>query len=226
MTADCYSGGERAWMLRTQRARAAALAPLLRALARAHVGPDAITLASLAAGLAFAPLYFVSVPAALAALALHVALDGLDGPLARHLGVDSRRGSFTDTAADQVVVTASTAALVHAGDVGAAAGTLYVFVYAAVVMFAMVRNALDIPYSWLVRPRFAVYVWIAIEHYAWSGSLGALVWLCTGLLALKLVSGFVLLRRRLAVAVEPGDPRLPIDRSAASFNETSPPPRW
>lgn len=197
MTADCYSGGERAWMLRTQRARAIVLAPLLRALTRARIGPDAVTLASLALGLAFAPLYFVSLPAALAALALHVVLDGVDGPLARHLGRASRRGSFTDTTVDQVVVTVSTAALVHAGHVGAAAGTLYVFVYAAVVAFAMVRNALDVPYSWLVRPRFVVYAWIAVERYAWAGSLGPVVWLCTTLLALKLVSGFVRLRRRL-----------------------------
>ena len=48
--------------------------------------------------------------AALVALSLHVLIDGLDGPLARHLGIASRSGSFTDTMADQVVVVATTSA--------------------------------------------------------------------------------------------------------------------
>ena len=100
-TADCYSDGERAWMVRTQEWRAALLAPLLRALASLKVTPDHLTLLSLASGIAFCPLFLVSKPAALVALLLHVVIDGIDGPLARHLGVDSPRGSFTDTLADQ-----------------------------------------------------------------------------------------------------------------------------
>ena len=36
------------------------------------------------------------------------------------------------------------------------AGGLYVFFYTMVVIFAMVRSALAIPYSWLVRPRFII----------------------------------------------------------------------
>ncbi|MEM6569986.1 MAG: CDP-alcohol phosphatidyltransferase family protein [Planctomycetota bacterium] len=195
--ADCYSGGERAWMVRGQELRAALLGPLLERLARLRVSPDHVTLMSLAFGLAAAPLLFVSPTAALVALAAHVLLDGVDGPLARHLGVASRRGSFTDTIADQVVVTATTIALMAAGLVGPISGTLYVFLYAVVVAFAMVRNALDVPYSWLVRPRFAVYAWIPVELFLWPGSLDVLVWICAALLGAKTLSGFVRLRRRL-----------------------------
>ncbi|MEM9378535.1 MAG: CDP-alcohol phosphatidyltransferase family protein [Planctomycetota bacterium] len=195
--ADCYSGGERAWMVRGQELRAALLGPLLVRLARLRVSPDHVTLASLALGLAAAPLLALRPWAGLVALVLHVLLDGVDGPLARHLGVASRRGSFTDTIADQVVVTATTAALMTAGLVGVVPGTLYVFLYAVVVAFAMVRNALDVPYAWLVRPRFAVYAWIPIELHVWPGSLDGLVWLCAPLLGAKTLSGFVRLRRRL-----------------------------
>ncbi|MEO0660230.1 MAG: CDP-alcohol phosphatidyltransferase family protein [Planctomycetota bacterium] len=194
---DCYSAGERRWMVATQRVRSAALDPILRLCERAGVTPDHVTLASLAAGLAFWPLWTSSPAAALAALFLHVVLDGVDGPLARHTGVASRRGSFTDTLCDQAVVTASTIALMSSGKLGVVPGALYVYVYAVVVAFAMVRNSLEIPYAWLVRPRLVVYGWIAVE-VAWApGWLDALVWASAGVLTLKMLSGFWRLRARL-----------------------------
>ena len=54
-----------------------------------------------------------------------------DGPLTRHQGTASRRGSFTDTSADQLVIAATTAVLVYDGMVGKIAGVAYVFAYAA-----------------------------------------------------------------------------------------------
>lgn len=196
-SADCYSGGERQWMERTQGWRRQVLGPSLRAMARWGVRPDQLTLLSLGAGLLFCPLWFVSPGLALGALLLHVLLDGVDGPLARHLGIASARGSFTDTMADQVVVTASTITLIEAGVVGAAVGGLYAYAYVIVVALAMVRNALDAPYSWLVRPRLLVYAWIAVEVWAWPGSLEGVLWLATLLLSVKALSGFVQLRRRM-----------------------------
>ena len=194
---DCYSAGERRWMLATQRARGALLDPLLRSCERARITPDHVTLASLAAGLAFWPLWFLSPIAALASLFLHVVLDGVDGPLARRTGVASRRGSFTDTLSDQAVVTATTVALMSSGELGVVPGALYVYVYAVDVAFAKVRNSLEIPYAWLVRPRLVVYGWIAVE-LAWApGWLDGLVWASAGVLTLKMLSGFWRLRARL-----------------------------
>jgi phosphatidylglycerophosphate synthase len=172
-------------------------APLLRVLAWAGVSPDLVTLLSLAAGMSFASLYFWSKPAALAALGLHVLLDGLDGPLARHLGVASRRGSFTDTSADQVVVATTMLALMAEGTVGVVAGGSYLFLYTVVVAFAMVRNALRVPYSWLVRPRFFLYAWLVVETYVLPGTIDYVLWLFNAVLALKMVSGFLRIRNRL-----------------------------
>lgn len=194
-SADCYSGGERAWMERTQALRARALGPSLRTMGELGVRPDHLTLVSFACGLMFCPLWFVSPLAALVALLLHVVLDGIDGPLARHLGIESARGSFTDTMADQAVVTASTVTLIAAGVIGPVVGSLYIYVYLLVVALAMVRNALDIPYSWLVRPRLVVYVWMGVEAYAWRGSLDWVLWAATLALGLKAVTGFIQMRR-------------------------------
>lgn len=51
------------------------------------------------------------------------------------------------------------------------AGGAYVSVYTVVVLFAMARNTLRIPYSWLVRPRFVVYGCIGAESIALPGTL-------------------------------------------------------
>jgi hypothetical protein len=77
------------------------------------------------------------------------------------------------------------------------AGGLYVFFYTLVVVFAMIRNSLAIPYSWLVRPRFFVYVWILIEVYWLPGTIDYVLWAFTGLLMIKMASGFIKIRCKL-----------------------------
>lgn len=203
--ADCYSVGEREAMAWGRELRAWMFGPLTRALAAAGVTADQITAVSLAAGLAFCPLWLWpgspvwAKPAALAALLLHVFLDGLDGPLARHLGTASRRGSFTDTLADQIVVTATALVLMASTPpaLGVWVGGVYIFCYAMVVGFAMVRSALGVPYSWLIRPRFWVYGWVAVDQYLLPGWLEIVVGGFSAILAIKLASGFVAIRRML-----------------------------
>ena len=185
-------------MQRSQALRGRLLQPLLIVLAKTGVTPNSLTLLSLLAGLGFCPLFlWGSKPVALGMLLAHCVLDGLDGPLARFTQRASNRGSFSDTTADQVVVTFSTVTLIHAGYAGAWPGGLYIFFYCMVVIFAMVRSALAIPYSWLVRPRFIVYAWVPIDVYLWRGSLDWVLWLFAALLAVKMLTGFIRIRRKI-----------------------------
>jgi hypothetical protein len=196
-TADCYARGERGLMAWSQRVRASMLDPLLRLLTRLGINADAVTLTSLVLGLAFCPVFFYSPPLALVLLALHAGLDGLDGPLARFTGTASRRGSFTDTMSDQIVVAATTVTLIAADVLGVMPGGSYLFTYTVVVAFAMIRNALSIPYSWLVRPRFIIYGWLPVGLYLLPGSLDYVVWLFVAVLAGKMATGFFRIRRRI-----------------------------
>ncbi|MCB1228994.1 MAG: CDP-alcohol phosphatidyltransferase family protein [Verrucomicrobiae bacterium] len=194
----CYSGGESRFMDWSQRWRGAFLRPLLDRCSELGLRANHLTLLSLLSGLGFVPaLLWGSPTLALACLAIHVILDGLDGPLARHRGQASNRGSFTDTMADQIVVTATTLAMIHTGHASAWPGGLYVFFYAVVVGFAMVRNALNAPYSWLFRPRFVVFAWFVVELYFWPGRLDAVLWIASSILAIKAITGFVKIQRRL-----------------------------
>jgi phosphatidylglycerophosphate synthase len=199
-SADCYSAGERRAMERSQRWRAVCLRPLLSLMVACRITPDGVTLLSLLCGLAFCPIFFYRHDLALLALLLHVLLDGLDGPLARYTGTASPRGSFTDSMADQTVVVASTVTLMLPPDppLKIVAGGVYIFAYTLVVVFAMVRNAMAIPYSWVIRPRFVVYCWLVVECYLWPGSLSVVVWFCNALLGWKVVTGFRNIRRNIS----------------------------
>ncbi len=195
---NCYSDDEGSFMQWSQELRGRVLKPALRWFSEAGLRANHITLASLLVGLAFCPLFMVGeFEFAFAMLALHVFLDGLDGPLARFRGRASNRGSFTDTMADQIVVTATALTLIDTGFASAWAVGLYVFLYALVVGFAMVRNALNAPYSWLFRPRFAIYAWMAVEVFLWRGTLEWGLWVAIVVLAWKALTGFRSIRRRI-----------------------------
>ena len=195
---NCYSEGEGGFMEWGQRLRGTALRPLLRWMDRMGMRAGHVTALSLLAGLAFCPFLLWGSPlVAFVLLVLHVLLDGLDGPLARYRGTASNRGSFSDTMADQLVVTASTLTMIHAGLASAWPGGLYIFLYAVVVGFAFVRNALAAPYSWLFRPRFLVFAWFAVAWYAWPATLDWVLWAASAVLLLKAVSGFVAIRRKI-----------------------------
>lgn len=200
MKSDCYSDGERGWMEYGQRLRGQLLGPMLEWLTRCKMKPDMVTLLSGLFGVAFLPLWLLpNRIAASAALILHVALDGLDGPLARHQGVASPRGSFTDSFTDQCVVTAVMIAWMigQPTAVSIGLGTLYVFLYSLVVSMAMVRNALQIPYSWLVRPRFFIFGAIVLESMGIPWLTVPVLSVGTLLLAVKTISGFCRLRAQI-----------------------------
>jgi hypothetical protein len=61
----------------------------------------------------------------------------------------------------------------------------------------MVRNAMEIPYSWVLRPRFLVYGWVLVEAFFWPGTINQVLWLINTVLIWKLLTGFVHLREQL-----------------------------
>lgn len=197
---DCYSAGERSWMEYGQQLRAYWLGPFLKLMTAARITPDHLTLVSLILGLAFLPTWLLERPIlAIILLWLHVAMDGLDGPLARFQNCASPRGSFTDSFCDQIVVSAVTISLMmKPPGVSIAAGSTFLVAYVGVLAISMVRNTLQIPYSWLLRPRLIVYAMIPVQLVVTANLLEPLMWACNAVMALKLMTGFLKLRRKLS----------------------------
>ena len=195
---NCYSDGEGKFMEWSQSLRATLFNPLLKVLSKLGFTATHISILSLITGLAFCPCFIlVNQAFAFVLLFIHSLLDGLDGPLARYRGTASNRGSFTDTMVDQIVVTITAITMIYTQHAGIWEGSLYIFFYAVVVVFAFVRNALDVPYSWLIRPRFIIYIWYIIEIYWWEGSLNWALSIAAGILAIKSLTGFFSIRKRI-----------------------------
>ena len=198
-TADCYSKGERGLMQWSQQVRQRWLAKPLQWMTRWGITPNQLTLFSMLAGVAFAPIFLFSKPVALGCLATHLLLDGLDGPLARFQETDSPKGSFKDTLCDQIVVTTTTICLMmpSVAMIDVSAGGCYIFSYAVVVCFAMIRNAMAIPYTLLIRLRLVIYLWIVVELIFSIGWINYLIWISNLFLATKILTGFVKIRHDL-----------------------------
>jgi hypothetical protein len=98
---------------------------------------------------------------------------------------------------DQVVVSVVMISMIHSGHAGLWPGVLYIFFYLLVVTFAFIRNALKEPYSWLLRPRFIVFIWLLVDVYFWPGTLDWVLWGAVAVLALKSATGFRVIRRRM-----------------------------
>ena len=196
-----YSAQEEAMMNTSQIWRGKILLPILKFLTFCKVRPNHLTYLSLVSGIAFCFIFCFEFKGAkfisFVMLAIHVLLDGIDGPLARYTQTASNRGSFTDSMADQLVVAFTTIALIYAGNIRVIAGGLYLFLYTMVVVFAMVRNSLSIPYNWLVRPRFIVYAWFLVDVYLFPGSINYILWFCIILLGALMISGFYKIRKKI-----------------------------
>lgn len=196
---DCYSAGEREWMEYGQQLRARFFAPALRLLTKLRVTPDHLTILSFLFGFAFATLwYFEYFLYGTAVLWTHVALDGLDGPLARYQNSASPRGSFTDSVCDQTVVSIVTIMLMIGWPgLSVTAGAIFLVVYTGVLAISMVRNSLQIPYSWLLRPRLILFLAIPCQLLGVPHAVAVVVWCSNVILGIKLATGFYKLRKRL-----------------------------
>jgi len=210
--ADCYSDSERAVMLGYQGYKQRLLRPLLVVLDRYGATPDGITWLSVGLGLAFVPTYLF-VPGATGLLIAHLLLfahllvDGIDGPLARHQRRASAAGSLTDTFGDQLVVIATALTYAVAETWGRAGlhpitAAVYALAYDSCVALAMVRNAMGIPYRFLIRPRNFFYGLMWFDAYGWWGSwspgvVEGMVWTFNTILIAAVFSGFLAVRREL-----------------------------
>lgn len=185
----------------SQQQRHLLLLPLLKLFVRWRITPNHLTFLSFLCGLSFCFTYglnwYLAKPLAFCLLTLHVLLDGIDGPLARLTGTAGNRGSFTDTISDQLVVAFTTMTIIHYGLINVIPGSLYLVFYTLVVVFAMIRSTLAIPYSWLIRPRLLVYAWLPIEVYLLPNTLNYLLWFFILLLGWKSITGFYKIRKRL-----------------------------
>jgi phosphatidylglycerophosphate synthase len=128
------------------------LGPFAARLARCGVSADMLSFAALipASGFCvFAPLNFAL---AFWLMVLALALDGLDGVLARQTHTSSLGGAFTDMCCDLSVLTLLLAGLVWRGTLNALLALFFLFIYTFFSMFFVLHHLLHVSTRWLIRP--------------------------------------------------------------------------
>lgn len=161
---DYFNDYERAKQREFSALRDRALAPLTRALAKRGVAPNHVTalgVGCLIAACLIGPAdagswWWPWLPTAL--LCLYCALDGLDGPLARHLKRTHDGGAIVEIAADQLgVVLVPAAAIYHLGTDPVWA-ILFSNGYICVIALVVYFNTVGIRVPPYLRVKYPLYI--------------------------------------------------------------------
>ncbi|MCB9475765.1 MAG: CDP-alcohol phosphatidyltransferase family protein [Deltaproteobacteria bacterium] len=201
-----YARDEETYFRRMSRYRYERFGPALERLARLGVMPWHITAASFTVLLVGFPILFSAgeYGAAFLVLALHIVLDGLDGPLARVIGRYGRaQGALLDMANDLtgmviVVLTASFVADVPgAPSIPPTVGTIYVVTYLYVSVFAVAQNLLEIPYTAIVKTKFTIYALLLLKWLTGLSWITPLMVVFSVYMGVSAFLGFVRIARAL-----------------------------
>ena len=156
--------------------------PILGVLTKLGIRATHITGASFLVILVGFPLFFWKQMYfwAFAALAVHIILDGLDGPLANYQEDQSPAGAFLDMSNDLtgMVIVLITAA--HWDFLNPTIAFMYVVAYLYLTFVAVAQNALKLPFRFVMKTKYPVYVLLAFRA---ATGVDITTWFCIFLTA-------------------------------------------
>jgi len=155
---DYFNKDERAEQRAFTAARDRLFSPVVTVLMAAGATPNHVSIA----GILFLLLVCLFPPSmalwATGCMALYVLCDGLDGPLARRLGLAHAGGSLIDIVADQLgVVFLSAAAIDHFGAWGPAM-VLFACSYLIFIGLAVYANGLEVELRKFIRSKYLFFL--------------------------------------------------------------------
>ena len=157
-----FSESEQQSQQRFKQLRDSLLNPLVRGMSAIGLTPNLLSLLGLLVLVPFVWLLLQNSEPAQVRLAfwfliLHVVLDGLDGPLARHQGKSGPAGTLVDMVCDHLGMVVVSITLIQVGLLHAALGSVYVFLYTTSVVFIVVLNQIERPFRFVFRSKYVLY---------------------------------------------------------------------
>ncbi|NOS66907.1 MAG: CDP-alcohol phosphatidyltransferase family protein [Candidatus Peribacteraceae bacterium] len=162
-----FNAGELSYQKGFAARRQRFLRPILVLLHSLRISPDHVTLASMAVMLLLPAGIHYGVPwLCVAAYVLHLALDAVDGSLARHLKRNSDAGAYMDAVADHFAVLVTSLTLLWFGIRSPFWLAAYTISYMLVIVHVMVLNAHGTPSSVPVaRTRYPFFLLVILYAY-------------------------------------------------------------
>lgn len=157
-----FAESEQAGQNRFQKIRDAVFGPLVRLLIRCRVTADLISLLSLLQLVPFGYLLLTAENTQQVGIAsifvwLHVALDALDGPIARSTGTSGPAGAFTDMCVDHSGMLITTCLLTAAKLIDPAVAVAYASSYTVAVTFTIWLNMIGQSFKLVIRTKYLLY---------------------------------------------------------------------
>ncbi|MFV0446077.1 MAG: CDP-alcohol phosphatidyltransferase family protein [Planctomycetaceae bacterium] len=197
-----FAAGEQSLQAGFRNQRDRWLAPLVQVCQRLGISADLMSVLAMSMLLPFGLAIFhrltIWAPAvAVTSLALHVLLDGLDGPLARAAGTDGPAGAFTDMCLDHSGYLIVTTLLTASGLIDGAAACAYVSAYTLAIVMIVLLNILHRPLAYVVRTKYVFYALVGLQQLAGINLLTEASWTFATVHTLFAAVGFVAVRRAL-----------------------------
>ncbi len=192
-----YFGKDRVIQFWLREKRTHLFAFLFTRFQRWGLVPDTISYIGIAC-LAGVVLYFVRDPlVAFLFLLAHIACDGLDGAFARHSGLASQSGAFTDLVCDQLgMIVVGLMAIFH-HMVSPLLGAVYVTLYLIVVVFGVIINVMGLKTRITITSKYFMYG----VYGLWSGwEINFFPWLLSFfsvIMVFEVIVGYIRLKRGL-----------------------------
>ena len=173
---------------------------LIAPLVYFRIKPNTITLVSFLSILVFAYFLVSSPYVAVLFLLVHIALDGIDGVLARALHESGRAGAFLDILNDHSGLVVVVLALVYNNFVNPTLGILYVYLYSLLIALLLYSNSLGIPPVITLRTKYFLYciylVWVFLDVSYFQAAVMVFTILTTPFVVITIVRVFFSLNKR------------------------------
>jgi len=179
------------------------LRPLIDTLIAWRVQPDGISALGMVCLVPFGFLVALAPPtpavmtAACVLLALHVLLDGIDGPIARRMGKDGPGGALVDMMCDHCGMVVVTLQLGLAGLVDPNIGALYIITYTLMIVFTVWLNALGRSFQLIFRSKYFLYGCFGLFALTGLNLMTLLLLLVSAYHLLPILNGYHRVRQEL-----------------------------
>jgi len=191
---DSYSSLERKFLAPARRGLRALFAPIVRGLAALGVSPNAVSFAQVILGVVVVALMPIQPRVAFVLFVIAIALDGVDGALARATNRVTKFGALFDQYCDHIREVTVVAGLALYGALNPFLAGIYGITYPAFNLTLYLCNHYRAPLPFAIKSYLIVYP--ALLAYLWFGAnfLDAAVALSIVLMALAIVVGLWRLR--------------------------------
>jgi CDP-diacylglycerol--glycerol-3-phosphate 3-phosphatidyltransferase len=159
---DSYSAAERLWLGPARTVLAATYGPIARVLAALGVPPNAVSLSQIPLGLAVVALIPVQPQLALGLFVLSLAVDGIDGALARRSGRVTEFGALLDQYADHIREVIVVGGFALHGALHPFLAVLYAVAYPGTNLTLYLCNARGVPVPVAIKTYLTFYPAIAL----------------------------------------------------------------